>query len=286
MQVGTLDHTIIPEASGLAVSRQFADRLYHVNDSGDGPFFYLTDLQGRHTQKVRIDGFQATRADVEDIGLGPCVPHTACLFVGNIGDNLRIRQSIEVWVIEELRSYGQSVTPLHRLILRYPDGPHDAEGLAVHPNGDIYVLTKETEAHSKQAMPARLVRLPGSQGQLQPTARHTMALVGEIDLPAFAVFDGSHWGALATGLDIAQHGKSFLVLTYRHAWEFHIDLAEHPVSSPLKLVEGQNYQRIRLLPLRQQEAIAYIPDSSSLLYTTESHRTGGAIMRVDCLEAR
>ena len=38
-EIGQLDHTLINEASGLAVSAKFPGRLYHINDSGGGPQF-------------------------------------------------------------------------------------------------------------------------------------------------------------------------------------------------------------------------------------------------------
>ena len=62
-QLGMLDHQIIPEASGIAVSRAFEDRLYHNNDSGDGPYFYVTNGAGEATQTVTVGDFEPS--DVE-----------------------------------------------------------------------------------------------------------------------------------------------------------------------------------------------------------------------------
>ncbi|MCI0482170.1 MAG: hypothetical protein L0213_11360, partial [Candidatus Dadabacteria bacterium] len=58
-KAGALDHLQIDEASGIAVSSKFPGRLYHVNDSGSGPYFYLSDLSGGKTRAVRIEGFDA-----------------------------------------------------------------------------------------------------------------------------------------------------------------------------------------------------------------------------------
>ena len=52
-EIDQLDHTIINEASGI-IKSQYKDRLYHVNDSGDGPYFYQTDLNGKSTQKIKV----------------------------------------------------------------------------------------------------------------------------------------------------------------------------------------------------------------------------------------
>src|SRR6185503_15005700 len=69
---------VIDEDSGLAVSRKFPDRLYHVNDSGDTGRFFLTDLSGRHLRIVNVKGFAPL--DAEDLAIGPCSPRVDCIF--------------------------------------------------------------------------------------------------------------------------------------------------------------------------------------------------------------
>src|SRR5262250_698561 len=44
------------EASGLAASRQFPGRLYHINDSGETGKFFITNMDGKDTRFVRIEG--------------------------------------------------------------------------------------------------------------------------------------------------------------------------------------------------------------------------------------
>jgi len=51
-RAGTLDPQFLTEESGVAASRLYPDRLYHNNDSGDGPFFYITDGSGAATRRV------------------------------------------------------------------------------------------------------------------------------------------------------------------------------------------------------------------------------------------
>ena len=51
--LGTLDHKIIAEASGIAVSQLSNNRLYHVNDSGNGSYFYSTYMDGSNDSKTR-----------------------------------------------------------------------------------------------------------------------------------------------------------------------------------------------------------------------------------------
>lgn len=284
--VGALDHTMLPEASGLAASRQYPDRLYHVNDSGDGPFFYLTDLRGKHTRRVRISGFEANGADVEDISLGPCPGQRTCLFIGDIGDNLRLRPTLEILVIVEKPQYDGPVVPRYRLRLAYPDHPHDAEAMAVHANGDVYILTKEqTTSRPRRALPARLYRVKRRQWEQRPDQTHTLSLVGEIDLPALLPSPRGWDGRLATALDIAPDGSTLVVLTYADALEFALDLATAELPPTSRLRAGLDYQRIALRHLPQQEGTAYFSHPSygkSLLYHTEFRRGRADLLRLDC----
>ncbi|MGH7892650.1 MAG: hypothetical protein ACREN0_10295, partial [Thermodesulfobacteriota bacterium] len=86
-KAGALDRLQIDEASGIAVSRRFPGRLYHVNDSGSGPYFYVSDLNGGKARAVRIEGFEAFRSDFEDASIGGCFSGKSCFFIADTGDN-------------------------------------------------------------------------------------------------------------------------------------------------------------------------------------------------------
>ena len=54
-------------------------------------------------------------------------------------------------------------------------------------------------------------------------------------------------------------------------------------------VEGQDYVRASLVTLRQQEAIAYLPEDDGFVYSTEgvpgsAPPVSAPIMRVDCIQ--
>src|SRR5262245_19353066 len=138
-QAGALEKEI-DEASGLAISRRFPDRLYHINDSDSTGRFFITNLKGGNTRTVLLTGFKPR--DTEDLAFGACDPKTDCLFVGDIGDNDRVRKNSEILVVEERTDFPAEVQIRNRVRVQYPDSPHDAESMAVHPNGDIYILTK------------------------------------------------------------------------------------------------------------------------------------------------
>ncbi len=282
---GTLDHNLINEASGIEASNEFPGRLYHVNDSGGGHYFYITDSKGGKTQKIRIEGVVPKRSDFEDISLGKCSSNKSCIFIADIGDNRKRREFVEIIIIEELEKYGHSVYPLRRLKLVYPDRSHNAEGMAVHPNGDIYILTKEENLNESEAYPAKLYRLSNEKRQNSGNKEQLLEFISEIDLP-YINPSGTVYGQVISAFDIAPDGKSFLVLTYENAFEFNTDLSQSRMKKSRQLKKGQDYNVVELKSLPQQESISYLPDGRSLLYNTEYHWFEAPIIRVDCLDNR
>jgi len=231
------------EASGVAASRKFPGRLYHVNDSGDTGRFFITDMQGKGAQPVSVARFNPV--DTEALSLGPCPGGGSCLFLGDIGDNDSNRKSIDIVMLDEVEHFPRTVQARQRLKLRYPDGPHDAESMAVHPDGTIFILTKER--------PARLFKADPHLGTQILTPVTTMDP-----------------GRKPTDMAISDDGTRLLVLTYVDAVEYGMDF--------------KYKQKITLNFLQQQESIAYLPGSRSFIYTTERLLPilPQWIMRVDC----
>ncbi|MEM7008159.1 MAG: hypothetical protein AAF462_03410, partial [Thermodesulfobacteriota bacterium] len=239
-----------------------------------------TDQKGDNTQKIKINGTGVKRSDFEDISVGKCFDKT-CIFIGDIGDNKARKYSGQIIIIEENKQYGSSVDPIKRLEITYPDGPHNAEGLAVHPNGDIYIVTKEENLRDFEAYPAKVYKLPKEVWENKNTKSAKLEHIGDIDLPSLNP-SATAYGQVVSAFDIAPDGKKFLLLTYENAYEFSIDLATQPIKPTEKLVKGEDYNVIELKSLPQQESITYMPDGKSFLYNTEHHWFQVPIMRVDC----
>lgn len=267
---GELDVKLVNEASGLDVSARYRDRLYHNNDSGDGLRFYVSGLKGQGTRAVEIAGDKPL--DIEELSLGPCGRKT-CLYLGDIGDNPAKREGVVFTLVVEKKAFGDRVKPLRVVRARYPDGPHNAEAFAVHPNGDLYLVTKPADARMMTPGPALVYRLTAAQLRNGKEVQ-TFAKVGEIDLPKIMAaypFPGS----IATALDIAADGKRALLLTYVAALVLDFDIA--------KGLDGP-HQVVALNTLPQQEAGAWLPDGSGFLYDTELTRNakGAPIRQVVC----
>jgi hypothetical protein len=269
--LGNLDVKIIPEASGIAVSHNFPGRLYHNNDSGDGPNFYFTDMAGTHTETVKVSGFDPI--DVEDIALGGCGRERTCLFLGDIGDNQSRRDDVKFVLIGEKENYGSPETPLRIVTARYPDGPHNAEAFAIHPDGDLYLITKAMDWFHRRAGVAQVFKLTAEQLSVSDGKPQTFTEVADLDLP-WLLSSSEAPGQIVTALDIAPDGKRFAMLTYDKAVQVELDL-----SKPLKPVHSWqldvDYRLIETAKLNQQEGLAYLPDGG-IIYSTESGRTGEA----------
>lgn len=138
------------ESSGVAASTRNAGLLWTHNDSGNRPVVYGVrhdELEDGIVARISLDG--ASAMDWEDIALGPCPWSSpgSCLYVADIGDNFRRRSSVAVIVFEEpvVKVGGGSEPGVEwsEASLRYPDGPVNAEGLAVTDAGDLIVVTTE-----------------------------------------------------------------------------------------------------------------------------------------------
>lgn len=264
--VGQLDVSLFPEASGIGVTRD-GERLYHHND-GNQPGFLVTDRAGALLRQVRVEGFAPL--DVEDLSVGRCGSHT-CLFLADIGDNAVRRSSVQVAVIEEVARIGERVSPRVVITARYPDGPHNAEAIALHPSGDLYLVTKSGSG-AGQAGPARVYRLTAAQ--IAAGGEQLFESRGEIPVPALAG-PGLERRRVVTAMDIAPDGGRVLLLTYDSAIEIAIDLSKE-LPAPAAWAEGRIHRVVPIAQLIQAEAIAYDRDGRSILYSTESVR-GSAV---------
>jgi hypothetical protein len=256
--LGTITDPGIDESSGLAASRRNPGLLWTHNDSGDEPLVYCVDLKGAPCGVWRVTGADAW--DWEDMAAGPGPrPGEPYLYLGDIGDNLDQRSEIIVYRIPEPAAGAGPVTtkaapaasaPAEALKLRYPDGPHNAEALAVHPTtGDVYVVSKDAQA----------ARVYKAAAPLDGSKVATMTQVGTIRLGA-----GSRGLEQITGADISSDGRRVAMSSYAQGYEL-----EAPAAGPFDDVWSQPPAPIALGPRLQGEAIAYRLDGKALLTTSE-----------------
>ena len=126
----------VPEASGLAISRRTPGLLWTHNDSGHDEVLYAIDQMGTLRGKVRVP----TRLrDWEDVSAAPCNKGGDCLYIGDIGDNDKERDSYTIYRLQEPAQLdqGRLAVSADAIPLVYPDKRHNAEKKANRrPGGD------------------------------------------------------------------------------------------------------------------------------------------------------
>ncbi len=256
--LGTVTDPGIDESSGLAASRRNPGLLWTHNDSGDAPLVYCLDIQAHGCGVWRVTGAEAF--DWEDMAAGPG-PSAGepYLYLGDIGDNLDQRTEIVVYRIPEpaaasgvgtTKAAPAATPPAEAIRLRYPDGAHNAEALAVHPvTGDLYVVTKDAQSAKVFKASAPLV-----------TARLTaLVQVGTIRLGS-----ASRGLELVTGADVSPDGRRVAISTYAQAYEL-----ELPAGGVFDDIWAQRPVPVTLGFRPQGESIAYRLDGRALLSSSE-----------------
>lgn len=143
--LGTAKCKDLIEASGLAASRRSPDILWSHNDSGGTPSVYALKTDGTHLGVFTLKGVDSY--DEEDMAADD-----KFLYLGNIGDNKMIRETIVIHRFPEppisldQAPVDVAIDAYDTLTLTYPDGPKDAETLLVDPtDSSIYIVTKNQQ---------------------------------------------------------------------------------------------------------------------------------------------
>jgi hypothetical protein len=144
------DDPAIVESSGLAFTATTRGGLVHtVNDSGDSGRVFTVDTATGST--VGVTSWDGDPVDVE--ALAPA--GHGHVWVADIGDNRRVRDSVEVLRVPV--GPGERTTTPAAYELVYPDGARDAEALLADPlTGRLHVVTKGVFAGTVYAAPPRL----------------------------------------------------------------------------------------------------------------------------------
>lgn len=251
---GTITDARCSEVSGLAASRLRDGWFWIHNDSGDEPRLFAIDSTGRLHAIVTLQGADAL--DWEDIASIE-KDGRRWIYVGDIGDNLRARQDIVVYRIEEPHLLADSTVveltvPAESARFSYPDGPSNCEALLVHPlSGDLYFITK-TEDPTCQVYRGSWP----SQGKGPTILKKEATLTIPFDLGPLR---------LITAGDIAPSGNAVILRTYLSALEYRL-----PAGTPFSSIWRQSPSLLSMPPLPQAEAVCYGRSGAQVFTTTEN----------------
>jgi hypothetical protein len=261
--IANVKERAISESSGLVASRQTPGAYWTLNDSGGGPFIYSFDSRGDSLGSFSVNAAQ--NRDWEDISIGPGPQDgKSYLYIGDIGDNNGVRQDVVVFRVPEpaLNAATSKLTkkapgttePAEAIRLRYPDGPHDAEALLVHPStGHIYIVTKLmiSDPAVYEAAP------PFTAGKAT-----TMTRIGTIHVPSL-------FGGVVTGGSVSPDGRRVALCDYFQGYEVVLPAGSNDFNEIWK----QKLVGFDLGKRKQGESIAYRSDGKALLATSEGRRT-------------
>lgn len=252
-QVGTVQTTLITEASGIVASRKNKGILWVHNDSGNPATVYAINPEGKLLGTYRIK--RARCRDWEDIAIGPGPdPRHDLLYIGDIGDNQAHHPSITVYRIQEPQVDPNRISvpkdiemgPADAIELVYPDGPKDAETLMVDPlNGDIYII-------SKRELLCRVYRAAYPQsaiGGQSPSAKDSTKKKNMLDLVTRIP-----WG-LAVGGDVSPDGRWVIVRSVLNA-----SIWIRPKGEPLWKAFKATHVPLELIREPQGEGICFDAD--------------------------
>lgn len=251
----------LSESSGIVASQRRAGIYWTVNDSGNDPLLFATDSAGTDLGYVRVSG--ARNVDWEDISIGPCTRTTGtCLFISDTGDNGARRPHVVVYVVPEIEppagptDTATIVAVEDSIVMRFPDHPHDAEGLVVTADW-LLLVTKDRTG------PAMLYRAP----RLATGAR-TLEFVTNLALQTSLIR-----GRIVTGAALSRSGTLFAVRTYTsvHLFELH---GSQPVA--LTDMNGINIPVVET----QGEGITFDADGLLILSSERGARDHGTITRL------
>ncbi|MGA5284148.1 WD40 repeat domain-containing protein [Streptomyces griseoincarnatus] len=234
----TINDPRITESSGLAASRQHPGVYWTHNDSDDGPYLYAVDSgTGDTVARLTLTGIGTPR-DVEAISVGP----GNRLFVADVGDNLGGTWPY-VWIYElpEPKRLRDATVQATQYVVKYADGPRDAEAMVVHPRtGRVYLIDKHEDGGHLYEGPEKL----------SPEGDNVFRPIAPVEL----------W---ATDAALSPDGQDLAVRGYfggiHYAWN-----------------GGELQRKGRLsVPLQGQgESVTYSADGSRLLFGSEGEESG------------
>ena len=251
----TVADPAIIEASGIAVSTEHEGVVYVHNDSGDTARFFAVGKRGESLGTYDVEG--ATAHDWEDMDRGPCAGSGSCLYLADIGDNsasATMHTINRVAEPAELAAGTHSVTA-ETFAFGYPDGPHNAEAILVHPTtGVVTIVSKALGGSNAYELGAPL------------TANMVATKVGAVSAPMLS---------LVTGGSVRSDGKAVLLRTYGAVLYYAVpdgaSVAQALASPPCELPAPDE---------PQGEAITF--DVSGSGYLTISEGAKPHIYAVDC----
>lgn len=269
---GQLEDSRLVEVSGLAASGRTSEVLWLLNDGGASPSLHAIDPQGGALDEVALT--PARNRDWEDLAAFE-LDGEPQLLAADIGDNGATYAESVLYIVPEpaIRESAAVLSAVpHTVRFRYPDGPRDAESLAVDAaERKAYVL-------SKRDIPPRLYAVPLDAAGDEPVVAELLGPVTSLPAPTpedirlAPIRKDWHWQP--TAMDFSQDGRLAAILTYRHVFVF-----ERETGQDWYTALNRTPHKIDIEPVRGAESLGFTADGGSLFLTVEQRHA--PLFRID-----
>jgi hypothetical protein len=251
----TLPGAELLEISGLVSSLQSPGLFWAHNDSGASAELLGFSEVGLQT-RLSLSGVEAI--DWEDLARATCPKSDGdCLWVADMGNNLKNREVLSVIVVEEPKpgsAAQETRAPQAIYSFSYPDDTMDAEALLVSPQGDRFYVLEKTDGDT--------ARVFSSPSPLTTESTMTLVELTTMQSPGEPI----PYGKMITGADLHPTGSRMAVRCYTGTYEFRFEAGQ----GPEHLGEiTPTYVALGPLEEVQGEAVAYSASGLDLFTASE-----------------
>jgi hypothetical protein len=272
--IGRLEDPNIREASGLARSQRQDDLFWIINDNGAKEWVHAVNPRGKRIGEFDLK--KSDNVDWEDLA-SFSIDGTPYILVADIGDNDAKYKTRTLYVVEEpVPAKNKKKKIAWQIDFRYPDGPRDAESVAVDiENQRALVLTKRSTPPVLYEVPLRPVddkkvtaKWLGTIRSLPPPSRQDVEFAPKTN--------DWHWQPV--GMDISADNLAAVILTYRAVYYF----TRQPGQDWFDALNTRP-RRVSLGNFRNAEAIAFGNDTRMVVVTGENKHS--RLLLIDFNEA-
>jgi len=259
--IGQLEDGNILEASGLARSHVQQNVLWVINDNGAKEWVHAINPRGARLGEFDLK--KSNNQDWEDLASFQ-LDDEPYLLIADIGDNEALHKTRTLYIVEEPKAAKNEKAKVDwRIDFRYPDGPRDAESVAVD------VENQRALVLSKRDIPPVLYELPLIPDDDEKLTAKRLGTITSLPTPSrqdveFAPKTNDwHWQPV--GMDISEDNLAAVILTYRAVYYYERqseqDWFDALNSRPIRVSLG-NFQNA--------EAIAFGDDGRRVVVTGEN----------------
>lgn len=260
--LGAFTDPEITESSGVAMASPLADpqatpAFWTFNDSGGKPALFRVDLSGNTTATIKIA--KTINRDWECMCAFD-LQGKRHLAIADVGDNAKRRKNCQVYILPEPVDPLPKTANCKKVIdFTYEDGPHDCEAIGYNAADNSFWLVEKVYLGAKRKNPPGIYRLE-NPFLVDKKDRNNKPLVAR-KVGTFNVRN-------VTGMAFSPDRTKLIIRSYFVCYLF----TKANNKTWLETVQ-QTKPKTIVCPLQSQgEAICFMPDSKSLLLTSELAR--------------